>query len=574
MAYIRKKDREEEHGWHRYAYSVTHNKITVNRWIKLSVRHWNEVQSNQKKKDYPYYFDESTPLKLMKFAALLKHFEGAFAGKPIVLEDWQAYLIANLYGIKRKSDNKRRYTSAFVFIGRKNGKSTLGAVLMLWSLFSEPGAGVYAVATKRDQAKISFGMVEQFVKNNPSIKELVRIHYQTITYEKQASKIEALSSEHDTLDGLNPSFVLADEIAQYRNSKVIDVMRSGMYSREEPMLFQITTGSENMSSVGFMEFERAQKVLQGIVEDPSFFPLLYTLDEKDNWKDSTKYIKANPNLNVSVPLPALEDARDQAITAPYRESEFKTKNLNLFENITQSWISDKKAIVAYENYTKHDLSNYDLSNVACVGSVDLSKRFDFTSYTLCWYLEDLNIYLFKHRLYIPTDQIEEKMRKDSPLIRAWINDKWITPTPGEVIDYTFLTADIESDMKQYRILEVAYDPALSSSFLYLCEEKIPELDIVAIPQNNTTMGPFNAAYEESVVGERVACTNPVWRWMLSNTTIRTGGTGLISLDKVEDRKTNRRIDAVVTSVIAHGRLVAYGREGKEIEYVPLENFSY
>lgn len=576
MPYKKKKENYAELApWERYAYDVTHNKILANRWIKLSVRHWNEIMANQRKKDYPWYFDEMEVKKLLKFASLLQHFEGEYAGKPILLEDWQAYILAHLYGVKRKDTKKRRYTSTFVFVGRKNGKTSLGAVLMLYHLFAESGAGVYSVATKRDQAKIAFEKVEQFVKNNKAIRELVRIHYQTITYERQGSKIEALSSEHDTLDGLNPSFVLADEISQYKNSKIIDVMRTGMYSRSEPILFQITTGSENMSSVGFQEYERSQKVLQGIVQDDAFLPILYTLDEKDNWKDSSKYIKANPNLDISVSLAMLEAACEEALIAPYKEAAFKTKNLNLFENVTQSWISDKKALRAIELYRQHSVDEFDLTSTVATAAVDLSKRFDFTSYTICWYVDDIEKYVMQHRLYIPEAQIEEKLKKDSQMIRKWISEGWITATPGEVIDYSYLIRDIQTDLERYNIREIAYDPALSGTFVHLCDEHIPDADIVAVPQNNTTMSPFNVAYEEDVVGEKVLDHNPVWRWMLSNTTIRIGPTGMIYIEKVEDRKTSRRIDAVVTSVISHGRLQALLRDSaKEIPYIPLDQYVY
>ena len=564
---------KEREPYKQYIYDVIHNNVLVCKYVKQAVKRHTSDLKKSKDKDYPFYFDETEPEKIVKFASLLQHYEGEFNGKPIILEPWQEFIVYMLYGWKKKSDKTRRFNKGFVFVARKNGKTTLASVLMLYALFAEAGAGVYSIATKKDQAAISFNKIKEFVKRNPNIKSLVNIFYSTITYERSASKLEALSSEHDTLDGLNPSFVLADEVAQYKNSKLIDVMQSGMYARKEPMLLEITTGSESLSSIGFQEFERSQKVLNGIIEDDNFFCVLYTLDDSDNWKNEKNYIKANPNLGVTVSLDSLVRAKKEAEIAPYKEAEFKVKNLNLFENVTQSWISDKKAITAMENYRKYSINKRDLKDIPCFGAVDLSKRLDFTSYTLFWYLEDIDKYVAKHCLYIPSSQIEEKLKKDSPMIRAWINEGWIKAVEGETIDYQYLVNDIKEDLKHYKIFEVAYDPALSNYFVSLCDKDIPELNIVSTPPNRLTMGPFNVDYEEMVVSEKLCDNNPVWRWMLSNCTIQVGSTGLVHLEKIEDRKTSRRIDVVVTSSIAHGRLQNHLRSN-QIQEVDLSQYVY
>jgi len=298
-----------------YIKDVRSGKILTNKWVKLAVaRHVNDLKK-VKNDDFPYLYDETETKKVIKFAALFQHFEGEFNGKPIIFEPWQEFLLSQIYSWRTKKDGTRRYKKAFVFVGRKNGKTTLASVLMLYHLFAEPGAQVYSIATKRDQAAISFNNVRQFCTRNQAIKKLVKIYYSTIVYEKAASKLEALSSESDTMDGLNPNFALADEVAAYKDSKLIDVIQSGMYSRKDPMLLEITTGNDNLNNIGFHEYERSQKVLQGIVEDNAFFCILYALDVEDDWKDTSKYIKANPNLGVTIPLEALTRARDEATVA-------------------------------------------------------------------------------------------------------------------------------------------------------------------------------------------------------------------------------------------------------------------
>lgn len=560
--------------YEQYIKDVKSGKILTCEWVKKAVKRHEADLKKAKNESYPYYFDYTEPKRVIKFAAALQHYEGEWAGKPIVFEPWQQFVLSQIYGWRRRDNGTRRYKKAFVFVARKNGKTTLASVLMLYHLFAEPGAQVYSIATKRDQAGISFNNVKQFVARNPTIKKLVNVCYSTISYQKTASKLEALSSESDTMDGLNPSFALADEVAAYKTSKLIDVIQSGMYSRKDPLLLEITTGNDSLNNIGFQEYERSQKVLNGTIEDDSFFCILYAIDSNDDWKNTSKYIKANPSLGVTVTLESLQRARDEAIVAPYKEQEFKVKNLNLFENVSMSWISDKKAVIAAQNYKKYDIANRDLKNVPCVGAIDLSKRFDFTSLTLYWYLEDIDKYVAKHYLYIPSAQIEEKMKGDSMMIRSWINQGLITATPGEVNDYRYLISDLKEAMQKYNIVEVGFDRALSASLLQIADTELPELRLVEIPQTNSVMGPFNVEYEAMVVEEKLCDANPVWRWMLSNATIQVGATGLIHLDKIEDRKSSRRIDCVVTSVMAYNRLKEYRKNAVVIEQISLDAYSY
>jgi len=532
------------------------------------------LKRSLKDDSYPYYYDEKELVTLLKFASILQHWEGEFAGKPIIFEPWQIFILGQLYGWRRKSDGKRRFKKAFIFVARKNGKTLLASVLMLYHLFAENGAQVYSIATKKDQARISWNNCKQFILRNKKLKDLCKIYFGTIVYPQKASKIEALSSESDTMDGLNPSFCLADEVAAYKSGSLIDVISSGMLSREDPLLVQITTGSASTSNIGYYEYERSQKVLQGIVEDDSYFTILYSIDSEDNWKDSSMYIKANPSLGITISLESLIRARDEATIAPYREQEFLIKNLNLFENISMSWISDKKAIKAAENWKKYDITKRDLSKLPCMAAIDLSKRTDFTSMTLVWYLEDIDKYVAKHHLYIPSEQVEQKMRKDSPLIKHWIDEGLITATAGEVIDYQILVNDLKKAITDYNIIEAVYDPALSGILEHLVEEQIPELHLTKFVQKPIYMAPLTTEYETILVGEKLCDCNPAWRWMLSNATIQVGGTGLVYIDKIDDRKSSRRIDCVITSIMALGRLQQYIRDNTVTEYIPLSEYTY
>ena len=371
-----------------------------------------------------------------------------------------------------------------------------------------------------------------------------------IVNEANSSFVSALSSQYDTFDGLNPSCVVVDEVSAMKDYNIIKVLQSGQYSRPEPLMLEITSGSDDIYSAGAQEFERSAKILEGSIEDDTYFCILYCLDKDDDWKDSSKYIKANPNLGVSITLEALEHARDEAIQQPSMEGEFRTKNLGCFISPMSVWIPHKTWQNNIKNAADYPFPK-DTQGLVIIGAIDLSKRLDFTTFTLYFFDPHSNHYWAKHRFYFPESQIEEKLKHDSPMIRKWIEQGYIRPTPGDITDYNAVFADVKTDLKQYSIKEILFDPWNAAT---LVSEIGPLVDLVEVNQSMKSISPMAKDFEAAIINNQITDINPVVAWMNSNCEAYTDPNGNIKPVKAGGPKSTKRIDAIVTSVMCLGRI--------------------
>jgi phage terminase large subunit-like protein len=540
-----------------YISDVKSNKILTNKWVKLAIKRFEkDYKKSLEEKDYPFYFDEAAGDKVIKFLECLKLYKDQWAGKQLRLEPWQVFIVQNIYSWKRKDTNNRRFTKAFIFVARKNGKTALVSGLPIWDVLTTKGGEAYTAATKRDQAKIAYENIKEFIKQNEGLSQRLTVYKSSsrIIYDRTSSKIEALSADIDSMDGLNPSCVILDECSAMKNFGTVKVLQSGTYARPEPLLIQITSGGDNMQSVGRLEYERSAKVLEGSIEADDYFTILYCLDEKDDWRNEKVYIKANPNLGVSVSLDSLIKARDEAIQQPSLEGEFRVKNLN-------QWVSPMTAWISARNWSKchQDSSEVKLNNAIVCGAVDLSKKYDFTAYSLYFYTPKERKYFARHHFYIPDKQVEDKMKTDSAMIRKWIEQGHITATPGEIIDYDTMYKDIRADLEKYQVREIAYDPYNAGT---LIKEIGPLVDLVEFPQHMKTMSPAAKNWEADVMDGKIVDDNPVMKWMVSNAAIYKDVNENIKPKKDStDPSSPKRIDGVITSIMAHARVKSYVDEG-------------
>jgi phage terminase large subunit-like protein len=314
------------------------------------------------------------------------------------------------------------------------------------------------------------------------------------------------------------------------------------------------------------EFEVSKDVLQGKKKADNFFTVLYTLDDGDDWKDSKNYIKANPNLGVSIQMDSLVRARDDAILQPYKENEFKAKNLNLFVSSSTLWISDE----LWRRASKPREIG-DLAGRPCAGGLDLSKVSDITAYTLYFWLPDGKKYA-QHRFYVPEKQIDRRFRDDAKKVRLWIKQGYITAIEGETIDYDVLFRDIMGDMEKYSFTRtkdnetkeewggIGYDPWNAQSL----SRRLIEAGAVMhrFDQNLRRMSPALKAWEVSVINGEIIDPNPVMRWMVSCAAVKRDDKDNITLKKdASGHATSKRIDGVVSSVIANQILSNLPNEG-------------
>ena len=533
---------------YRYVNDVSNGKVLVSRMVSLAVKRFKEDLKRQDTKEFPYHFDSNAADRFIKFAESTKLYSDKWAGKFLRLEDWQCFIFANVYGWK-KADGRRRFRKAFLQVARKNGKSSMLSVVLLWDLMMVNGSQCYAGATKRDQSKILFRSLKQTIKQNNALTTRLKIYESTsrITNEAKGGFFEALASDKDKLDGLNPSCAVIDEIGSQKDMSLVNVIESGMVSRPEPLLWEIGSATDNMYSAGKQEHDRAKKILEGIEEDDSFFCIVYELDEDDDWTDESKYRKANPNLDVTVDSETLHNMKVQALSNSSYEGEMRTKCLGQYITPITAWIQPQVWNVSVDNEKKYTLDK-DKPYFA-VGAVDLSKRNDLTAFTICIYQNEK--FFLRHKAYFPLEMMEEKMKRDNEMWRKWTEQGYLTATIGSVVDYKVMFKDIREACDEYRIDHILFDPYNSNSLVTELEENY---DLVAVNQNIKNLSPFTKRFEEEIYKGNIVDSNPLMRWEMSNAEVYRDANDNLKVIKPKVKESTKRIDHVITSLMCVGRI--------------------
>ena len=539
--------------FYEYIQWVKDNPSQTNRWVKLAVQRFERDLKKSEETDWPYRFNPNKAQIFIDFTEHLKQYKDQWAGKPLKLEPWQVFVFGNVYGWVHKQTNKRRFRKALVFVARKNGKSTMVSSVLLYDLITTPGAEGYCAATKRDQSKIVWESVREMVKQHEDLRDSLKIfnYTSTIVNPYTAGKVMALSSEADKFDGLNPSACTIDEVAAMKDYSIIQVLQSGTGSRPEPLIFEITSGSDNTNSAGAQEFERSQKILEGVYEDDTFFTILYTLDKGDDWKNPALWIKANPNMGVSVDEERLKALCVEAQQNPSLEGEFRVKNLGQFVSPVTAWIPAHKWQVCRTNADKYKAEDLNKREYIAIGAVDMSQRVDFTSFDVVLYHIPTNRYYIVHHFYIPSEQVQEKCKSDSPLVYKWIEQGYITATQGPTVNYNVMFDDIKACIEKYGITEVLYDPWNAGQ---LIDQIGPLCDLVEIKQNMQSISPMAKDFEAAIIDGRIVDGNPVMAWMVSNCDVYRDPNGNIKPVKHGGKDSPLHIDGVVTSLMALGRI--------------------
>lgn len=522
-----------------YAEQVRDGVVLVCEYVQLAVRRYTADLDNAL--DKGWYFDKKAAMRAINFIEKLKHTKGEWAGQRFRLEPWQQFVLWNIFGWKN-ADGTRRFRYAYIEIARKNGKTALSAGVGLYMLFAdgESRPEVYSAATVKDQAKICFSDAVAIVKAT-DLKNYLTPYRNSIVYESKGGTFKPLSSDYGTHDGLNPSCGIIDEFHAHKDSGMFDVIKSAFGARRQPLMFIITTAGFNKSGACYAYRENVIKVLRGVNEDDSLFGIIYTLDDKSEWDDPKMWIKSNPNLGVSLSADYLADQVKDAKNRPEAVRNVMTKNVNLWVDAERTWILDD----AWQKCAG-TTDPADLKGCACWGGLDLSNVSDITAYVLLFHEND-RFQLLPH-FWIPEEKMLEKIRKENINYDRWVADGYVTVTPGNVIDYDFVKADILRIVADYDLRTSAYDRWNSSQ------------TIIDLQNEGMACNPFGQGYgsmsaptkefEKLVLTEKVEhFGNPVLRWMLSSTVVKSDPAGNIKPDK---EKSTQKIDGIVAAIMALG----------------------
>ena len=524
-----------------YAQAVINDEILACKFVKQSCqRHLDDLERSD------VYFDEEAASHALDFYQFTTHIKGVKAGTPIELEPWQQFIVGSVFGWKRTEDDLRRYRTAYVEVARKNGKSALlsGIGLYLTGFDGEGGAEVYSAATTREQARIVFNDAKLMAERSPVLRRLFGTHKLNIHVMSTASKFEPLSADANSLDGLNVHGGLIDELHAHKTRDVWDVIETATGARTQPLMFAITTAGFNRNGICYELREYLAKVLQGVVDDDSIFGVIYTLDDEDSWLDESVWLKANPNLGVSVRWDDIQRLAKKAKEMTTARNNFLTKRLNVWVNAESAWLDMEK----WERCPPL-ADDAVLSSAPCVVGLDLANKLDVAAAVAVFEVAgELHV---KCRFWLPTDAIEIKARSIGNKYQAWAESGYLTLTEGAVIDHEVIEEDLRCWLAEYSIEEIAFDPWGSVQLATrLASDGAP---MVELPQTTKNFSEAMKEVEALVISGRLHHgDNPMLTWMMSNVTARVDAN-----ENVFPRKEHpdNKIDGAVAMFSAVSRIL-------------------
>lgn len=522
--------------YYEYAEKVLNGDIVAGNYIKLACERF----QNDLKRDDLVFREDKVDLAI-QFISTLKHYTGKHSGKQFILEEWQQFIVANIVGWYWKETGTRRYTSSYIEVSRKQGKTALAAALCLFYLIAdgEDGAEVLLAANSKEQAKIAFDMCSKFCKGLDPKGKYLTAYRADILFNITNSKLKVLAADDTKLDGFNASFGLLDEYHSAATSKVRDVIKSSMGMRENPHLCTITTAGFDKSLPCYQLRTVAIEILNHLKEDDSMFIAIYCLDEGDKWDSEKNWIKCAPNLGVTVSKKYIREQVRQAKNNPSDEVGVKTKTLNIWCDSATVWIPEDY-IVKCSNKVDFSL----LKGKDCYIGVDLGATSDLTA--VSFLIVDGDKYYFKTNYYLPESALEEKVNKE--LYKLWNRLGLLTITGGNTTDYDYITRDILKAREDVNIVHLAYDKYNATQWAIDCTEQGLPLEEYA-----QTLGIFNRPTKELerliLSGKAVIDNNDITRDCFRNVVLKSDYCDNVKPIKTHDAK---KIDGVIAMIMALG----------------------
>jgi phage terminase large subunit-like protein len=529
-----------------YAVQVVRGEIAVCRNIRLACQRFlNQLED----RSWAYEFHVKYVEHFLEFASTLCHTKGPEAGKPLVLEPFQIFLICAIYGFRSKKDPKRRMvTDVIVYIPRKAGKSTLIAVIGLYELqWGESGAEVYTLATNRDQASLVFHAAQGFVENMPGdVSGLYGVsRYQIVKRGDSQSVFKALSRDtKKSGDGLNPSCVIIDEAAQIVDRNTIEVMFSGMVARQNPLRVYITTASFTKETKFYEDMQLLEAMLSGEAEDnPRWFGLLYSLDPGDDWREPSTWAKANPMHGISVFEEAIAQRAEEAKHKPAALNEFLCKTLNIYVSANSAWVDrdywDSPNCSNAANLGREPEAvfiGFDLAAVRDLNAVCTLKRYSETEYDAHW------------KFFMPEAGYDLIPKHYLDIFRVARQAGILHVTEGNVMDDREISDYIIAECQRFDVKEIGYDAYNAASLVARLHEA--GLPVKKVGQGMAVLSNPSKHTEKLIMQHAIKHDgNPFVGWQLGNCEVYEDVNGNVKVRKNEADK-SAKVDGIIALIIA------------------------
>lgn len=440
---------------HQYALDIISGKITACVYMTSFCNKYLRDLNDDR-----FIFDADWSERFLRMFQRFEHVIGEWGTKNIVLEPWQCFMFMVAEGFYWKRNGKRKYKTLWCEVARGNGKSAIasGTGLIYLSLYrTVKGNKVYAAATKKEQSRIVLDSAREMAKNNKSYLQHTgtKVYAHHIGHDATGSEFRALSSDSNSLDGLQPVLGIVDEVHAHKDRGVFDVIDTAMSKRSDSLLLGITTAGFSLEGIGYSQSCYAKKVALGEIKDETFLPLLYTLDENDDPYDESVWIKANPNLEVSVDIDSFRSKAFKAQANPQDEINFLVKHLNLWQNAASQFFNIKK----WKSLGDKSLKLYDFVGEKCYVGIDLASKKDLTSFTYVFKRDGL--YYFFTEAFLPEGALRESKNVN---YQKWADEGTLIVTKGNAINYKRMGEYFIENSKKFKILGANYDPWNATEF--------------------------------------------------------------------------------------------------------------
>lgn len=539
-----------------YYSQIKDGKVTVSRKVQRIYQKLAEDLSGSTGADGTmYHYSPSRANHILEFAEnYCRHSKGKLGGQLVVLELWEKAMLAAMFGFI-DDEGRRRYREVVLIVAKKNGKSLISSIVGLYLQVGdgEPGAEVYAVATKKDQAKIIWGEAKRMVNKSPELRKLIKPLVGEMDCAVNESVFKPLASDTDTLDGLNVHGALMDEVHQWRDGMALyNIIADGTTAREQPMTLITTTAGVVREDIYDNKYEYAAKVIigyddpdAGIVDD-HFLPFIYELDAREEWEDERCWPKANPGLGTIKNIRQLRDKVRKAQQSPDLQRNLLCKEFNIRETSGGSWLSFDDI----NNETTFDVT--ELRPRYGVGGADLSSTDDLTAACVIFMLPECSDIYVIPMFWIPADLVERHINEDKVRYDIWIDKGWVRTCPGNRINPDAVREwflEVQSEYDIYLNL-VGYDSWSAELWVNEMKRSFGDSTMRPVIQGKKTLSnPMKMLAKDLQAHKIIYNNNGVLKWCMANTCVDEDRNG--NIQPIKNRKPTQRIDGLAALLDAY-----------------------
>lgn len=530
---------------------IQSGEINVGQKVYKTYRH---IIREMDRKDSEYFYDPRRANHILEFFEnYLRHSKGKCGGQLVKLELFEKAMLATAFGFVDIEGN-RQYREVLLIVGKKNGKSLLASGVGLYMLHAdgEPGPEIYAVATKRDQAKIIWQEAKRMVRKSPALAKRTRSLVAELDSDWNDGIFKPLASDSDTLDGLNIHCALMDEIHQWKSGRALfDIIADGVIAREQPMIFETSTAGTIREDIYDDKYEEAERIINGYDDpdgyhDEHFLPLIYELDSRNEWTDPNAWIKANPGLGPIKSKKALADKVEKAKANPALVRNLVCKEFNIRETSSEAWLNFEEL----DNRETFDLQK--LKPRYGIGGADLSSTTDLTAAKVIFRVPgDPKLYVLS-MYWIAEDLLEKRVKEDQIPYDKWHERGLIRLCPGNSVHAKYVKewfVEVQEKLDVY-IPWIGYDSWSAKYWVEDMADYFGKNAMIPVIQGKKTLSdPMKRLHNDLCSKLVIYNNNPIDKWCLANTAYDEDKNGNIQPHKTS--KPTRRIDGTAALLDAY-----------------------